>query len=358
MSVQAGEHRRRHARLAALFAGIMTLPCLSAGQGLALTLTIETQRQRAALDAIPGSPLVDGERPRLKGLLDDVDSLLKARRIDPAIETLASAAPGVTAIARAGTGWDDTGKGPGKHLGDLAKEWEEVGRALRVDRTRFPGAMPAGQSAFVRALAEQALGQVDEHYAVAVDYGRFSGVSAGAYYLGRAEGQLSMALFLSRLTSDSTRPLGSIPPLADPIARVENDIVDAYAKPGSTAQHSNFIVANSSLKLAKELDGHALRLGSLATLLRSLLYLALATLPAPASDQDAVLAAKADDFTERFATSKRDHSIGEAFVEKARVALEKGRVGEEGADRERLRAAALLNVVIPRYIEIMEGLDK
>lgn len=358
MSVQAGEPRRRRLPVATLFASILTLPGLSAGQGLPEALTIETQRQRAALDAIPASTLVDGERPRLQGLLDDVGSLLKARRMGPAIETFASAAPGVAAIARAGAGWDDTGKGPGKHLDDLAKEWEEVGRALKADRARFPNSMPAGQGAFVRALAEQALGQVDEHYAVAVDYGRFSGVSAGAYYLGRAEGQLSVALFLSRLTSDSTRTVGPIPALAGPIARIENDIVEAYAKPGSTAQHGNFIVANSSLKLAKELDGQALRLGSLATLLRSLLYLALATLPAPAADQDAVLAAKADDFTERFATSKRDHSIGEAFVEKARVALEKGRAGGEGADRERLRAAALLNVVIPRYIEIMEGLDK
>lgn len=322
------------------------------------TLAAEAQRDRVALAAIPASPLVDSERPRLKGLLDDVDSLLKAGRIAPAIETLSSAAPGVSAIARAGAGWDDTGKGPGKHLDDLAKEWEEVGRALRVDRTRFPGAMPAGQSAFVRALAEQALGQVDEHYAVAVDYGRFSGVSAGAYYLGRAEGQLSIALFLSRLTSDSTRPVGPLPSLAGPIARIEDEIVDAYAKPGSTVQHSNFIVANSSLKLAKELDGHALRLGSLATLLRSLLYLALATLPAPAGDQDAVLAAKADDFTKRFAISKGDHSIGAAFVEKARIALEKSQAGGEGVERERLRAAALLTVVVPRYIEIMEGLEK
>ena len=330
----------------------------SVAAGLPETLAAETARNRIALAAIPASPLVDGDRPRLKALLDDVESLLKAGRLGPALETWSSAAPGVTALARAGAGWDDTGKGPGKHLDDLAREWEEAGRSLKADRARFPAALPKGQTALVRALAEQALGQIDEHYAVAVDYGRFSGVSSGAYYLGRAEGQLAVALFLSRLTSDSTRRVVPIPGLAGPVARVENDIVDAYARPGSTAQHTNFIVANSSLKLAKELDVHGLRLGSLATLLRSLLFLSLATLPAPEADQDKALAATAEEIEKRFAASKRDDSIGEALVEKARIAMDKSRAGGEGADRERLRAAALVSVVIPRYIEIMEGFDK
>jgi hypothetical protein len=193
---------------------------------------------------------------------------------------------------------------------------------------------------------------------VAVDYGRFSGVSSGAYYLGRAEGQMAVALFLSRLTKDRAKPVATVAALAGPIARIENDIVEAYAKPGSTSQHTNFILANSSLKLAKELDAHGLRLGSLATLLRSLLYLSLATLPAPPADQDPVMAANADGFDRGFAASKRDESLGESLVEKARIALEKSRAGGEGAERERLRAAALLGVVIPRYIEITEGFEK
>ncbi len=357
MSVHPGEHRGRRGATVVLAIAI-ALPGLGAAPGLVETLAAETHRNRAALDAIPASALVDSDRPRLKGLLDDVESLLKSGRLGPALETWSSAAPGVTALARAGAGWDDTGKAKGKHLDDLAREWEEAGRSLKADRKRFPAAPPRGQTALVRALAEQALGQVDEHYAVAVDYGRFSGVSAGAYYLGRSEGQLAVALFLSRLTSDSSRPVSPLPGLNRPIARVENDIIDAYAKPGSTAEHTNFILANSSLKLAKELDQHGLRPGSLVTLLRSLLYLSLATLPVPAADQDRPLAAKAGEFEERFAASKRDDSIGESLAEKARIALEKSRAGGEGAGRERQRAAALLTVVIPRYIEIMEGSDK
>jgi hypothetical protein len=210
----------------------------------------------------------------------------------------------------------------------------------------------------VRALAEQSFGQIDEHYAVAVDYGRVSGVSSGAYYLGRAEGHMAFALFASRLTSPPAKGDLALPSLAGPIAAIENDIVTAYAKPGSTAQHTNFILANSSLKLAKELDRHDLRLGSLATLLRSLFSLSLATLHAPDALQDQALADQADGFEKRFTASKYDDSIGEAFVEKARIALERAHAGGDAAARERLRAAALLGVVIPRYIEIMEGFEK
>jgi hypothetical protein len=328
---------------------------LSRGESPAPALAAEANRIRARLKALPSSELVEGERPRIMGLLDDLDSQLKTQRSGAAIETLSSIVPGVTALARAASGWDDTGKAAGKHIDDLAKEWDEVGRELKADRGRFPVAKQEGQAAFVRAMAEQSFGQVDEHYAVAVDYGRFSGVSSGAYYLGRAEGQMELALFLSRLTSLSARTTMVIPMLAEPINRVENDIVSAYARPGSTSQHTSFILANSALKLARELDQRGWRYGALATLLRGVFALTLATLPPPAADQEKVLMRRADAFEAQFAASKRDESVAEAFLEKGRIALEKSRAGGDGAERERLRAAALLEVVIPRYLEIMKG---
>jgi hypothetical protein len=318
------------------------------------TLADETQRSRVALNGIPSSTLVESDRPRLRGLLDEVDAYLKAGRFGLAVESLSSAAPGVAALSRAGAGWDDTGQGKGKHIDDLVKEAAEVGGSLKSDRSRFPVQKHASQSAFVRAAAEQSFGQIDEYYAVAVDYGRVSGVSAGAYYLGRAEGQMAFALFLARLGAGKPTKALSLGSLAPAVDAVENEIITAYAKPGSTAQHANFILANSSLKLARELETHGLRFGSLVSLLRGLFALTLATLPPPPADQDAALAGRAEAFEKRFGASTRDDSIGEAFVEKARVALEKCSAGGEAAERERLRAAALLGVVVPRYLEIME----
>jgi hypothetical protein len=332
-------------------------PSEAAGK-LADTLVAEISRNRAVLDALQSSPFVDGERPRVKGQLDDALALLKANRVNTAIETLSSAIPGVSALARAGTGWDDTGKGSGKGIEALAKEWEDVGRMIRENRSKFPAQKPEGQSAFIRAQAEQSLGQIDEHYAVAVDYGRFSGVTSGAYYLGRAEGHLNLALFLSRLTSTASKAAAPVTTFATPIARVENDIVSAYARPGSTAQHTNFILANSSLKLAKELDQHGSPRGALVTMLRSLFALSLATMPPAGPEMEKALAARADEFEKQFASSERDESIGEAFVEKARIALERSQAGGEAGERERMRAAALIGAVVPRYVEVMRSCDK
>ena len=336
----------------------LALPSPSVAQSLSEQLRVEIARHRTVLDALPTSAFVDSERPRVKGQLDDADSLLRADRVSTAVETLASAIPGVGALARASTGWDDSGKGSGKHLDALQKEWEEVGRALKAGGAKFPPGKSDGQSAFLRAVAEQSLGQIDEHYAVAVDYGRFSGLTSGAYYLGRAEGHLTFALFLSRLTSPPVKQTVTISTVAIPIATVESEIVTAYAKPGSTAQHTNFIIANSSLKLARDLDGQGRPLGALVTVLRSLFALTLATMPPPAADREGALSARVDAFEKQLGASKHDQSIGEAFVEKARIALEKSRAGGEASDRERLRAAALLDTVVPRYVGIMEGLEK
>lgn len=347
-----------HLRSAGLVLAFLALASTGRADGIGDPLSAEIARRRSALDALPSSPFVDGERPRVQGQLDDALTLLKANRVSTALESFSSAIPGASALTRAGSGWDDSGKGPGKGIDSLAREWEEVGRVIERDRPEFAVARSNSQSLFIRALAEQSFGQIDEHYAVAVDYGRYSGVTSGAYYLGRSEGHLALALFLSRLEAPPAHAVPTLSSLAGPINRIESDLVAAYARPGSTAQHANFILANSSLKLARELDGRGSYRGALVTLLRSLFALSLATTEVPGPDQEPALAALADELSRLFAASNRDESIGEAFVEKARIALEKCRAGGENADRERLRALALLGTVVPRYIEIMKGFEK
>jgi hypothetical protein len=343
---------------AALPLVFLAVSAAGAADELRENISSEIARNRAVLEALPASAFVDGERPRIKSQLDDAAALLQAERIDAAIEVLSSAAPGVAALKRASTGWDDTGKAGGKGIDALSAEWEAVGRTIRVDRAKFPSQGAPSQNSLFRALAEQAMGQIDEHYAVAVDYGRFSGVTSGAYYLGRAEGHLSFALFLGGLKVPHGREALALGPLTAPIARIESEIVTAYAKPGSTTQHAAFISANSSLKLTKELNQHGLPKGAFFTALRSLFALGLATVQTPPADQADSLQATVEGFSKKFAVSRLDESIGEAFVTKALISLEKSRKGGEGADRERLRVAAIAQLVLPRYIEISKGLQK
>ncbi|MBK5257357.1 MAG: hypothetical protein JJE39_15125 [Vicinamibacteria bacterium] len=348
-------HRYGDAPLIMLLAGAVLASPASA-QTESAKLSTEIERSRNILRGLSGSPLGKDEAPRLEGLLTAVESLIEKQHAKAAIETMSSAIPGIAGLRRASTGWDDSNPGTGKGIEALTKEWEEVGRALQLARPGFPVATQAGESSFVRALAEQSVGQIDEQYAVAVDYGRISGASAGAYYLGRAEGHLAWALFLSGLPKDSVKDALTLPSLGMPLAALEEDIVSAYAKHGSTSQHGNFIIANSSLKLARELDQKGWRLGALITMTRSRLAWALATMPSPSTDQEKALAAAIDAIEARLAGSRKDQSIGAALVEKARLALEKSQAGGDSAGYERLRAAALAGVVLPSYLEIV-GMD-
>ncbi|MEO8359950.1 MAG: hypothetical protein ABI672_07965 [Vicinamibacteria bacterium] len=322
------------------------------------TLISEIVRSHQVLRDLPTSDLVDGDRDRLQGQLTDAERLLKEGHALLGLEMLASTLPGIEGMARASTGWDTTGKGGGKGIDELSKEWQEVGRTIEGGRGRFPVAKPAGQSAFVRATAEQSMGQIDEQYAVAVDYGRFSGVVAGAYYLGRAQGQLNFGLLLAPLTTPGVKTERPLPELTTSLTRLEDEIVTAYAKPGSTAQHSNFIVANSSLKLAKELNQKGWSRGALLTLLRSSFALNLAILAAPKTDQETMLSEQIEAFRKKFETSAYDDTIGLAFVEKAALAIEKSHAGGDAGDRERLRAHAIVTAVLPRYLDIMNGTKK
>jgi len=321
----------------------------------AALLRSEISRQRSALEALPRSPLGDEEIPRLKGLLDEASGLLNSGHTAAALENLASAIPGGGGISRASTGWDDASGGAGKNIDALAREWEEVGLSLKAARGKFPTQAPPGQSAYVRALAEQSMGQIDEQYIVAVDYGRVSGTSSGAYYLGRAEGHLAFGLFLSALKEEAGRRGLDLPPLSPFLARLEDDIVSAYARPGSTQQHTNFIIANASLKLARELDQKGWHLGSLLTLMRSRFALALATMEPRASEGDRELKASLESLTKSMNGASVDQTIGMAWVDKAQLSLAKAETGGEGADRERLRAWAITQDVLPLYFRIVGG---
>ena len=331
---------------------------MNAGRTLAqnpAALTREIERNRVQLRGLAKSPLVDSEVPRLETLLTDVEGLIKAGRLAAALEWLGSVSPGTVAVAKAGEGWAESATGPGKKIEALEADWIAIGKAIARERPRFPTGRSDKQSAFLRAVAEIAIGQIDENYAVAVSYGRESGLPAGAYYAGRAQGLMAFSIVASSFTSSETRKDRIPVSLEKPLLALDDAIVMAYAKPGSTAQHGNFITANSMLKLARELDQQGLRYGALLTLMRSAFALALATIAPPDPSTGKNIAMALDELEKRFKDSAFDESIGDSYIEKARISLEKADAGGETGDRERLRAHAIATVVLPRYMELTGG---
>lgn len=334
-----------------LFLLPLFLASAARAQDLPGQLLSRVSKGRAVLDALPTSDFVKAESQGPRAQLGDVEAQVQAKRTHIGLETLSSAAPGIDGLAAAANGW----VGPGKGIDALEKEWTAAGQGIERDRKKFPARAIAGQSAFVRAVAELSIGQVSENYAAALEYGRFAGVQSGAYYMGRAQGHLAFALFSAQLADGHQRRALRVPSMAAHVTAADKEIIAAYARPGATTFHSTFISANSSIKLARELEGKGYHAGALVMLLRAVLALGNIERAAPPVSEIPNLRAKAAEYAKQFAADKRDQSIAEQYAQKVEMALEAGSVAGEAGDRQRLRADVLLNVVLPRYLAIIGG---
>jgi len=339
-------------RVACFVASLLCLPGAGApAQDITAKLTNQIAKTRTALDAIPATEFVKGESANIRNQLTDAEKQVQEKRPLLAVETLAGACASAEGLAAAGDGWGKDGKG----IDVLEKDWNTAGAALARDRKKFPARAPAGQPAFVRAIAEISIGQVQENYAAAFGYGREAGLEYGAYYIGRSQGHMAFALFSAALqTSVEGQPV-TVPDLTAQIVALDKAIVAAYAKPGSTTFHSSFIVANASIKLARETNAQGYHAGALIALMRAHYALGQTQISAPPMEELSTLRSKAGEWAKKLAADKRDHSIPEQYLEKAQMAIAAGDTEGEAGANQRQRAALLLTVVLPQYYAIMEG---
>lgn len=336
---------------------LLLLPFLLASTALAQDFQSQVlarlSKSRATLDTLPaaGSEFVKTQAQSTRTQLADIEKEIQAKRAHIGLETLAGTEPGIDGLAAAARDWGAAEKG----IVTLEREWKTVGEGIERARSKFPARALPGQPAFIRAVAELSFGQVSENYAAALEYGRFSGAEFGAYYMGRAQGHLAFALFSARLKDATSRMPLNVPSVAAHIASTDKELVAAYAKPGSTSFHQWFISANSAIKLARELEAKGYHAGALVMMLRAVLALGNIERKAPPVSEIPNLRAKAAEYAKLFAAAKRDQSIGEQYVQKAELALDASSAEGEAGERQRLRADVLLNMVIPRYLAIIEG---
>jgi len=340
-----------HTRIITVAAAAALLLSPALGQDLAGRLSERLAKARTTLDSLNGTEFVKNEGGNVRQQFVDAEGQIKAGRPLLALESLSSSCASLGGLAEAALGWGSDGKG----IEALEKDWKAIGVTLEQDRKKFPARAPASQAAFLRGIAELSIGQVSENYAAAFDYGKAQGLEFGAYYLGRAQGHMSFALFTATLQSAANGRAISLPDQAERIAALEKEIVLAYAKPGSTTFHSNYIVANSSIKLARELNSNGYFAGALLLLLRASYAFGQTQITAPPPSELPALRSQAVDWAKRIAADPRDRSIPEQYLQKAQLAIEAGAAEGEAAGPQRHRAALLLNVVLPKYFALIEG---
>jgi hypothetical protein len=227
-------------------------------------------------------------------------------------------------------------------------EWKRMGGVLRADlRTPPSTALDGVQPAAVRAMGEAALPQVRIYYDASLEYGRNTMPDAGLFYIGSAQAQRELAAFCRTMSAPASRPAPPLRPLTSELDRLEGEILAAYRPPVSIDNHRDFILANSALKEARELDAAGLRYGALLRYLQAAQRFAPLR-KAPASLRGPALAKRLDEIDARLWSGRLDDSIGRLFLETARDEA------EGGQGRSPATAAAIAADVLPRYFAALE----
>ena len=231
-----------------------------------------------------------------------------------------------------------------KDLAAFEREWSRLGTTLGA-AAPSPAPLDAVRPAIVRALAEVATPQVQINYDAALEYGRNTQPEYGLYFVGVADAQRQFTILARGLTSTRSEA-GTAPALrsvAPEIAAVQRDLLSLYKPPASVDRHSEFIVASSALKEARQYDALRLRHAALLKLLQGLQRTAMLRRGAP-SETDSI-AKQIASFRARLEDPRVDHSIGLLFVERAEAGL------DAGTPAGAIAAAAVAFDVLPRYFE-------
>lgn len=234
-----------------------------------------------------------------------------------------------------------------KEMASFEAEWTRLGGVLApslgpLSPVAFDGVGPAA----LRAMGEASLPQVGVFYHASVEYGRSTTPDSGLYYLGAAQGQRDFGSLLRSLATTTPATPG-VRAVAGELEDLQDDLLAAYRPPASVDRHREFIIANSTLKEARELQAAGLRYG---TLLR---YLQAAVRVAPlrpgAAAPDATIPDRLQALSARVADGGVDHSIGRLLIEWAQADL-----AEHAADGQAQVAAAIAGDALPRYFAALE----
>ena len=229
-------------------------------------------------------------------------------------------------------------------------EWARMGRLLRDDLgAPPPAALDGVRPAAVRALGEAALPQVRVYYEASLEYGRNTMPEAGLFYLGAARAQREFTAFCRTLSRPSALLAPPLRALDLELDALEGEILAAYRPPASIDRHSEFIVASSTMKEARELDAAGLRYGAFLRYLQTALRFAPLR-PSPGLIDAAALARRLGELDRRLSASGIDDSLGRLFLEVAQSEVAAAKPGESPATA----AAAIASDVLPRYFAALE----
>ena len=291
---------------------IIAMP--AAGQDANLQAKAELERLQQSLKEKPISyPGVPNANAMVSDSLKAALQASSAGRLYMSLEDLCRATDALRGMWTAADQADAVKTG----LPAYEVEWERVSLNLAATHRQVREQDWTDARAAIRGLAETADGRTGS----LLDGGRGFAVSLepkeGLIFLGQAQGEAEFAAFAASLhlpRKGTPYPLRSLLPELESLQQKTNA---AFQPPRSIDLHARFMVLNSALKLAKELDASKFYAGALYQYLEAVsAYGMLDALPLDASQQSALKETLVA-MRHKLDASQRDDSIARLFLERA-----------------------------------------
>jgi hypothetical protein len=334
-------------RLIALsFAGLLLIANVKAhAQDAAVQTKSEIERLQQSLKAQPihSSDLADLGK-RIEQRLKEADSARSFGRLYLSLENLGQAEDYFHAIRTIEAKADaikDNLPAFEAEWGKASLEYAALDKQARQrDWDRFPAA--------VRALSESAQGRTIPLLEGSRGFATSTKPQDGLAYMGEAKGEAAYATFLYGLSiarKGAPFPLRSVLPELEALQEKTNA---AFQPPRSIDMHPRFINLNATLKFARELDSSKDYAGALYQYLEAVRHYGMLDSTLPDAAKQASLRSTVADELKKVATSRRDDSIAQAFLERAEGWLNKPE-GALPSDDEWRAVQVILQQVLPAY---------
>jgi hypothetical protein len=332
--------------LIAVVCGFLTAS--AAAQDAAARVKIKSEQLQTSLGAIPASfPGASDIKSQLSKQLQASRDALRAGRLYVSLEDLASASDTLQGMREVGSRLEAV------KTTEFEAEWGEASTELTALDQKLRGTKWDNAPAAIRALAETAQGKMIPLLEGGRGFATASGPEAGLFYVGQARGEADFAEFCAALKVSRTSAPLPLRSLTSELQKLQAKTNDAFQPPRSIDLHSRFIVLNSALKLAQELDADGLYAGALYEYLVATLQYGLLDAPAVGAARQSNLPAAIAAARAKIESSGRDDSIAELFLERAESEINPASGSRPTPDDWR-SADLILSRVLPAYAAALQ----
>jgi hypothetical protein len=299
--------------------------------------------------SLKDKPVVNPDIPELGnmvgGSLTNAGSALDSGRLYQSLEGLAQA----TDLLHAARTIDDKTETVKSGMPAFEQEWNKVSLEITALDQKARQRDWSHRRAAVRALSETAEGRAIPLLEGSQGFATANGPKDGLSYLGEAQGEAAFATFAYSLNLPRDKEPLQLRSLLPELQRLQEKTNAAFQPPRSIELHPRFIALNSTLKLAGELDSAQAYAGALYQYLEAVRHYGMLDAVAPDTAKQAQLKEAIAAAQKQIEASKRDDSIAQIFIERARAQSSPHADGSAPLTDEWRSAQVIVEQVLPAY---------